>query len=131
MPENVQLIYDGIMDALNRMVWANPKGMSMKEIGIKLYPSKVPDTARNTLSRAISEEYGDVNLDPEELIKTMEITEAPEHIIYFMCDHFGFERPPRKNKNTFEKQIEQQFQSVLSQVGQIGRLIEGLRQLKQ
>lgn len=130
MAENVQLIYDGIMDALNRMVRANPTGMSMKAIGIKLYPSKVPDTARNTLSRAISEEYGDVNLNPEELVKTMEICNAPEHIIYFMCDHFGFERPPRKNKGSFEKQIEQQFQSVLTQVGHIGHLIEGLKQLR-
>ena len=125
-----KLFYDSIWDALGRTVHSNTKGYNIKQIGSRLWPSKEVENARATLSKAINPDNESVNLDPEELIKTMEITEAPEHIIYFLCDYFGFDRPPRKNKTAFETQIKEQFQDVVSQVTNIGKLIEKMQQCK-
>ena len=126
-----QLFYENIWDALGRTVNGNSKGYNIKQIGSRLWPAKEVDNARSTLSKAINQDNDTVNLDPEELVKTMEITEAPEHIIFFLCDYFGFDRPTRKNKTAFETQIKEQFQSVVSQVNNIGKLIEKLQQCKE
>ena len=112
MPEQIPLFYEDIMDAINRMVNANPNGLSMKQIAMDLWPACNPDTARSLLSRAITPESHDHNLNPEELNKVMEISGAPEHVIFYFCDKFGFERPRVKAPDSFEKDIKADLKTM-------------------
>ena len=126
MPNNGQtpLFYDGILDSINKIVNGNPKGLSIKQIAMELWPARNPDTARSVLSRTLNEET-DVHLNPQELVHLMKITEAPEHVIFFLCDEFGFERPCRKDKTTFEREIKSQVKTIQEQINNL------LREMKQ
>ena len=119
MPEQTLLFYEDIMDAIIKMVNGNPKGLSIKQIAMDLWPSRNPDTARAAFSRALNEENNDVNLNPPELVKTMHITSRPEDIIYFLCDEFGFERPARKDKSTFEREVKGQVRDIQERIGAV------------
>lgn len=127
MPEDKQypLFYEGIMDALNKMVNGNPKGLSLKQIAMTLWPSRNSDTARSVFSRTLNEET-DVHLNPEEVVRTMHIADAPEHIIYFLCDEFGFERPLRKDKESFKRDVKSELKGVMNQLRIITKKIESL-----
>jgi hypothetical protein len=124
------MFYEDVMDAINKMVNANPKGLSIKQIAMELWPSRNPDTARSAFSRGINPENNDVNLNPEELDKAMEITGAPEHIIYYLCDKYSFERPAKKDKARFEKEIKQQLKGVQDQLISISRQVNQLEKVK-
>lgn len=106
-----KLFYEGPIEALNRTVKANHKGLSIKQIAGYLWPARNPDTARSVLSRCLNEET-DVHLDFEEIVKVMEVTETPEHIIFCLCDTFGFERPAKKNREDFKREIKTQIEDV-------------------
>ncbi len=117
------LFYDGIMDAINKMVHGNPKGLKIKQIAMDLWPSANPDTARSAFSRAINENNTEQNLTPEELITTMKITEAPEHIIYCLCDEFGFERPPKRDRRSLERNVTENLKSIQEQMKAITKMV--------
>lgn len=121
------LFYEDIYDALQKMVHGNAHGLSMKEIASLLWPAKKPETARSTLSRAITEEYADVNLDPQELEKTMEITGRPEDIIYYLCDKFGFERPPKKTRDSLKREVMDRFVDLQALMKDLGKKMEHMR----
>jgi hypothetical protein len=121
----IPLFYDGILDAINKTVNSNPKGLSIKQIAMDLWPSRNPDTARSVLSRALNEET-DVHLNPEEMVRIMKITECPEHIIFYLCDEFGFERPTRKNPENFKKEIKQDLKTLMEQLKALTRKVETL-----
>jgi hypothetical protein len=115
------LFYEDVYDALNRTVTANPKGLSMKQIAADTWPARNPDTARSVLSRAINPESHDHNLAPDEMVRIMRVTEVPEHVIFFLCDEFGFDRPARKDKTTFERAVKSQLKNIQDQVSVLMR----------
>jgi hypothetical protein len=123
------LFYEDIMDALNKMININPKGLTIKQIAMELWPSRNPDTARSVLSRAMNPEHHDHNLSPEELLQTMKITDAPEHIINFLCDEFGFERPPKKERGHFERTVKEGVKSIQEQLKQLTREIARMEKM--
>lgn len=123
------LFYEGILDAINKSVNGNPKGLSIKQIAMDLWPSRNPDTARSVLSRTLNEET-DVHLNPQELVHLMKITEAPEHFIFFLCDEFGFERPSKKDKTTFEREIKSQVKTIQEQINTLMRELKQMESYK-
>jgi hypothetical protein len=129
--DQAPLFYEDIMDAINKMVNGNPKGLSLKQIAMDLWPARNPDTARSTLSRALNEENTEQNLNPMEIIKTMHITERPEDIIFYICDEFGYERPVKKDKERFEKVIKKQVKGIQDQVMFLSRQISQLEKMKE
>lgn len=126
----VPMFYEDIIDAILKMVNGNPKGLSIKQIAADLWPARNPDTARSALSRALNPENHDVQLNPEELDKTMEITEAPQHVIFYLCDKYGFERPAKKDKKTFQKEIKDKVSDLSSQVQALMKQIKTFENVK-
>ncbi|MEW6485778.1 MAG: hypothetical protein AB1423_14390 [Pseudomonadota bacterium] len=126
----IPMFYEDINDAISKMVNGNPNGLSIKQIAMTLWPSRNPDTARSVLSRAMNTENHDVQISPEELDKIMEITGAPEHILFYLCDKYGFERPPRKNKETFEKEMKKQVKGIQDQLGLLMRQLHQIEKMK-
>lgn len=124
------IFYEDIYDALTKMVNTNPRGLNMKQIACELWPARHPDTARSALSRALNPENHDVNLDPEEMIKLMEIC-GPEHVMFFLCDRFLFDRTTKKNKTTFEREVKTNFKSLLEGVKQLGQKIQDLEKIQE
>ena len=125
-----QWFYEDIYDALNKTVNGNPQGLSIKQVACELWPVRNPETARNTLCRALNPENQDSNLDPEEIIKIMELC-GPEHVLYFLCDHFGFVRPSRKDKKDFEREIKEGVDEVKKQLSSLLRKVEHLEKGKE
>jgi hypothetical protein len=125
--EQGNLFYEDIYDALQKMVHGNAYGFSMKEIAARLWPAKKPETARSTLSRAITEEYSDINLDPQEVEKSMEITGRPEDIIYYFCDKFGFERPVRKTRDSLKQEVMSRFGDIQELMKDLNKKMDKLR----
>lgn len=130
MDSQQPLFYEDIMDAIAKMVNGNPQGLSIKQIAMELWPARNPDTGRSTLSRSLSPEHHDQNLNPEELDKIMEITRAPEHVINYLCDKYGFERPSRKDKESFKKEVRQDLKGLMEQLKHISRKVETLESEK-
>ena len=124
------LLCEGIMDAVSKMVYGNPKGLNLKQFGMSLWPAKNEDSARSEFSRAISEQYSNVNLTLEELEKVMDISGNPEVIVNYLCDRFGFDRPHKKNVATFEQGIEAKVGSLQTQLKDVMREIQNLAKLK-
>lgn len=126
----IPMFYEDIDDAIAKAVNTNPKGLNIKQIAMDLWPARNPDTARAAFSRAITPENNDVHLAPEEVVKTMEITEAPEHVIFYLCDRFGFERPKKKDTKTFEKAIKDEMHGLMESFKGIQYQIESLEKMR-
>jgi len=122
-----KLFYEDIYDALQKMVHGNAYDLRMKEIASSLFPSKKPETARNTLSRALAEEYPDVNLNPGEMVKLMELSGRPEDVIYYLCDRFNFERPPRKIRDSLKHEVMERFGDIQALMSDLSRKMDRLR----
>jgi len=122
------LYYDDIYDAINKMVHGNPEGLSIKQIAMTLWPARADDTARNVLSRALNPNENDVNLKPEELDKAMDICKAPEHIIFYFCDKYGFERPQKKDPASFKREVKTQLKNVQDELRHIARKLENIQE---
>ncbi len=123
------LFYEDIYDALAKTVNCNSQGLSLKQIACELWPARHPDTARSVLSRALNPENHDVHLDPEEVVKLMEIC-GPEHVLFFLSDRFLRERPAKKNKAVFEREIKTELRNLVDGVKQLGRKIEDLERIQ-
>lgn len=120
------LFYEDVIDAINKTVAGNAKGLSIKQIAADMWPARNPDTARSEFSRCLNPEDHSHNLDPEEIVRMMEITEAPEHMIFFLCDRFGFERPGVKDKDTFKRELKQGLKTAVDILKVVARGVEKL-----
>lgn len=129
MNNQTPLFYDGILDAINKAVNGNPKGLSLKQIAMELWPARNPDTARSVLSRTLNEET-DVHLNPQELLLLMKIIERPEDIIFFLCDEFGFDRPMKKDKESFKKEVKGDLKNIMENLKHLSRKVEALENNK-
>lgn len=132
MPDNCQfpMFYEDVNDAISKMINGNPNGLSIKQIAMTLWPSRNPDTARSVLSRAMNPENHDVQISPEELDKIIEITGAPEHLLFYLCDKYGFDRPARKDKEKFEKEIKKHIKDMQEQMSSIVRQLNQIEKMK-
>ncbi|HDK41278.1 MAG TPA: hypothetical protein ENH31_02875 [Nitrospirae bacterium] len=110
------LFYEDFYDALEQSLSAS--GKTKKEIAAILYPGRTIETAKSLLSRALTPENTDVNLSVEALLTIMKETSADD-IIYFLCDEFGFERPARKDKSTFEREVKGQVRDIQERIGAV------------
>ncbi len=99
------MFYEDVYDALQKTVSGNPQGLAMKQVASALWPTRNPETARSVLSRALNPENNEVKLGPEEIEKVMELC-GPEHVIFYLCDKFGFERPHKKRDLTLEEEVQ-------------------------
>lgn len=104
------LFYDDIYEAVEHGIAAS--GKQKKEIASHIYPGRNIETAKSLLTRALAPENTDVNLSVHALLAIMAET-RPDDVIYFMCDQFGFERPPKKDKETFERAMKKQVTMLM------------------
>ena len=85
--------FDDAYDALNQSIAET--GRPRKAIAAKIYPGRKLSTAEGLFSRMMTPENDDVHLTQEAVEAIMEET-RPDDYIYYLCDKYGFERPPRK-----------------------------------
>jgi hypothetical protein len=112
MPTNHQenyLFYDGPYDALEKAIAFS--GKPRKVIAEAVYPGRQTDTAKSLLSRAMSPDNTDVNLNIENLKIIMKETRADD-FIYWMCDEFGFERPTKKTSDRIKQDIANEVHDI-------------------
>lgn len=111
MSDNGQqpLFYEDIYDAIEKAIASS--GKTKKEIASILYPGRKIETATSLLSRALTPENTDVNLNIEMILTILKET-RPDDFIAYLCDEFGFERPIRKDKERFEKVIKKQVKGI-------------------
>lgn len=128
MPDKGQqpLFYEDPYDAIDKSIAAS--GKNRKELASVVYPGRKIETAMSLLTRAMSSENTDVNLNIEMLLTILRET-RPDDFIYFLCDKFGFERPPRKDKEKFEKEIKKQVRILQDQVNSLLRQLSQMERL--
>ncbi len=97
------LFYDDQYDALNRCIISS--GKPQKEIACIVYPGMPVENAKSRFSRALSPENHDCKLSIDGLIAVLDNTE-PEHFVHFLCDRYGYMRPPRKRDLTDAEQLQ-------------------------
>jgi hypothetical protein len=114
------LFYDGPLDAVEKSIAVS--GKPKKAIAEAVWPGRQPETAKSLLSRALSPENTDVNLNVENLLTIMRET-RPDDFIYFLCDDFGFERPAKKTSDKIKSDIVEEVKQIR------GHLAALLRQL--
>jgi predicted ribosome quality control (RQC) complex YloA/Tae2 family protein len=124
------MFYEDIYDALRKTVDTNPRGLKIKTIACEIWPAKHPDTARSELSRSLNPEDRNANLRPEEIVRLMEVC-GPEHVLYYLCDRFIYERTMKKNKAGFEREMKSELKQLLDGVMHLGRKIEDLERIKE
>jgi len=129
MSDNGQqpLFYEDPYDALNKSVASS--GKTKKDIASIVYPGRKIETAMSLLTRAMTPENTDVNLNIEMLFTIMRET-RPDDFLYFLCDEFGFERPARKEKEKFEREIKKQVKNLHDQVGSLMKQISQMERMK-
>lgn len=120
------LFYEDPYDALEKAIAAS--GKTKKELAGIVYPGRQIETAKSLLSRALSPENTDVNLSIETLLTLLKET-RPDDFLFWLCDYFGFERPLRKDKETFEQGIKNgikvmqvQLESLTKQLHQLEKI---------
>lgn len=115
MSDNGQqpLFYEDVYDAIEKAIAS--AGKTKKEIASVIYPGRRIETAMSLLTRALSPENTDVNLNAEMLLTIMREC-RPNDVINFLCDEFGFERPSKKDKTSFEKEVKSQVKNIQDQV---------------
>ncbi len=107
--------YEDPYSALDQSIAAT--GKSKKEIAAIVYPGRRIETALSLLSRALTPENTDVNLNIE-MIETIMSNTRPDDFIYYMCDRFGFERPERK-KAALETELRMKMESMQRQMSEM------------
>ena len=117
--------YDDIYEAIDLQIMVS--GKSQKELAAVLYPGRQIETAKSLFSRAKSPENTDVNLSIEKLMALLDHAGA-EHIIYYLCDRFFFQRPQRRSEVAAEiddnikiENLIRQFEAMASQVRKLRR----------
>lgn len=128
--ETLPLFYEDIFDALNKTTNGNPQGLVLKQIASDLWPSRNPDTARSLLSRALNPENTDARLSPDEVVRLMDVC-GPEHVLFFLCDRFGFDRPVKKNRSKFEKEVKDIMKGLTEQMQHVARQIKALEGMRE
>ncbi|MGA2332287.1 MAG: hypothetical protein ABSG75_11060 [Syntrophales bacterium] len=103
------LFYDGPYDAIDKAI-AN-SGKTKKAVASVIYPGRQPETAKSLLSRALSPDNTDVRLSVENLEAILNET-RPDDYIFYLCDKYGFERPNRKLKKDFRKELETEIRDI-------------------
>jgi len=103
------LFYDGPYDALEKSIAVS--GKPKKAIAEAVWPGRQPETAKSLLSRALSPENTDVNLNIDILMVIMRET-RPDDFINYLCDEFGFERPSRKTPDKVRQDIEAEVSEI-------------------
>ena len=121
------LFYKDIYDAIERAIVIS--GKSRKEIASVVYPKRRPETARSLLSRALTPENTDVHLSIEMLLAIIKET-RPDDFIFYLCDEFGFERPSKKDKTTFEKEVKCQMKTIQEQINSLVRELKNMETFK-
>lgn len=129
MSDNGQeyLFFEDIYDALEKSIAAS--GKSKKDIAAKVYPGRKIETAMSLLSRAMTPENTDVNLNME-MLRVILYETSPDHFINCLCDEFGFERPVKKDKDTFEKSIKKQVKGLQDQLVSLARQLNQMEKMK-
>lgn len=117
------LFYDGALDAIDKSIAVS--GKPRKAIAEAVWPGRQPETAKSLLSRALSPENTDVNLNIENLLTIMRETRADD-FIYFLCDEFGFDRPAHRSPEKLKNHIADQVKSIDQQLKALMRLIPTL-----
>jgi len=119
------LYYDDIYEAIDLQIMVS--GKSKKELAAVLYPGRQIETAKSLFSRAMSPEYTEVSLSIEKLMALLDQAGA-EHIIYYLCDRYFFQRPQRRSRTAAEideniqvENLIRQFEAMTSQVRKLRR----------
>lgn len=126
MPQG-KLFYEGIYDAIESGISAS--GRTRKELASIIYPGRQIETAQSILTRALSPENTDVHFSIEALLTILRETRADD-FIYFLCDEFSFERPQRKDKETFKREMKQDMKSLTELVKQLTKKVDSLENTK-
>lgn len=123
MPDNGQqpLFYEDAYDAIEKAIAAS--GKTKKELAAVLYPGRQIETAKSLLTRALTPENTDVHLSIEMLLTILRETRSDD-FIYFLCDEFGFERPQRKDKESFKRDVKQDLKALIDQVKNLSRKVD-------
>jgi len=77
------------------MVGANINKYERKIIIAMMQPDKKEAWARSWFAKCLSGLYKD-HFSPKQLEQLCEVTGRPDILINYMCDKFGYERPPKK-----------------------------------
>lgn len=121
------LFYEDFYDAIEKTIASS--GRTKKELATIIYPGRQIDTAKSLLSRALTPENTDVNLSIESLLTILKETSANDFIC-FLCDEFGFERPHKKDKTTFEREIKGQVSDIQDRLGAVLQEIKQMERAK-
>lgn len=125
MSENGQqpLFYEDALDAVEKAIAST--GKTKKELASIIYPGRQIETAKSLFSRALSSENTDVNLSVEMLLTIMKET-RPDDFIFYLCDEFGFDRPIRKDKESFKREVRTDLKELVNRVKILSRQVEAL-----
>jgi len=118
--------YEDAYDALNQSIAET--GRSRKEIASKVYPGRKIETAHSLFSRALTPENTDVHLTQEMIETIMEAT-RPDDYVFYLCDKFGFDRPPRKPA-ALETDIRLNLQGMQRQMIELVKKMEKLEKVR-
>ncbi len=124
MGQTYPLMYFDVYEALRMMVDTNPRGLNIKQVGSELWPERDPETARNTLSRALTGKNKDANLKPHEIVRLMGICGNPEHFIFMLCDAFMRERPRERERRSIERVLKQEALEIRGRLEHLLRHLE-------
>ena len=125
MPDNGQsnLFYEDFYDAIDKAIASS--GRTKKELACILYPGRQIETAKSLLTRALSPENTDVHLSIEALLTIMKET-RPEDVIHFLCDEFGFERPMKRGRESFERELKGRVKHISDDLKIVVRRLQHL-----
>jgi hypothetical protein len=129
MADNGQqpLFYEDAYDAIEKAIASS--GKTKKDLASIIYPGRKIETAMSLLTRALTPENTDVNLNLEMILTILRET-RPDDFLYFLCDEFGFDRPVKKNKETFEKEIKKQVKGLQEQLVSLVRQLGHMEKIK-
>lgn len=120
------LFYEDGYDALTKGIAIS--GKSRKAIAMAIWPGKGEGQAQSMLTRALSPE-GDVKLNIENLEVILNEIDAA-HFVYYLCDRYGFDRPPRKDRKAFEKSINEKMEGLAKQFSILLKEVKTLEKVK-
>lgn len=121
------LFYEDALDAIEKAIASS--GKTKKEIAAIIYPGRQPETAKSLLSRALTSENTDVHLSMEMILTILKETRADD-FIFFLCDEFGFERPIKKDKESFKKEVKGDLKNIMENLKHLTRKVEALENEK-
>lgn len=98
------------------MVGSNTNKYERKTIIAIMQPGKKESWARSWFAKCLSGNYND-HFSPAQLVKLCKITGRPDILINFLCDMFGYERPPKKVEISKDNEIKL-LRQALKEMGQ-------------